>query len=169
MALVLFSLLFLFTFTGATPLPTDIALSATKLSTRQISNGVYYGDACDDLKGTMPKLYPNSCFLTLYQKKNFNLWTQNGEAYTWDTALYIFRTNCDLIGYVPGGLNLEHTWHSVASQLPYTVDIQTNSNVPEFKYAGQHYKETSKGGYSEEWNENDSGIDAHMWRLMFDC
>jgi hypothetical protein len=86
------------------------------------------------------KFYPKSRFLTLYQKKN-----NMPKGYTWDTTLYIFGMNCDLIGYATGDAKLDNTWFSMASQLPYTVDNHTHKNVPEFKYATQYYNGKSKG------------------------
>jgi hypothetical protein len=89
--------------------------------------------------------------------------------YTWDTTLYIFGMNYDLIGYgyAPGNANLGNTWFYMTSQLPYTMGNHAHNNVPEFDYATQHYNGKSTGCYVGQWNENDSGIDAHHWQFMF--
>jgi hypothetical protein len=158
-------LLCLFTFTTAGSLPTDIARNGTAIFNRQASNGnygIFYDNSCDTLKGKLQQFYPKACILTLYQKKNMS------KGYTWDITPYIFGINCNLIGNAPGNANLENTWFYMASQLPYTMGNHTHNNVPEFKYATQHYNGKSMGSYVEEWNKNNSGIDAHHWQFIFD-
>jgi hypothetical protein len=159
------TLLCLFTFTTAASLPTYIARNCTAIYNRQASNGIFYDNSCDTLKGKLQQLYPKACILTLYQKKN-----DMPKGYTWDTILYIFGINYDLIGYgyAPSDANLGNTWFSMASQLPCTVDNNTHNNVPALKYATQHYNGKSMGSYVEEWNKNNSGIDAHHWQFIFD-
>jgi len=168
--LALFSLLTLFALSTATPLPADAALESPSSVARQESNGIYYGNLCNpnDVYGLH---FPNKCWLTLYQKKDWDTFTQSGPSthFYWDTTLYLFRTNCDIIGYIPDVGDLEGIWVSMDSQLRYTVEVTTTNQIPHFNYAGMHYLGNSPGTYSVNWTEDDSGIDVTVWKLLFSC
>jgi hypothetical protein len=164
----LFSLLALLRFGTAAPASTDNTLNTSPIDTRQESNGIYYGDLCNP-KDPMAVWFPKKCWLGLYQKKNTSDFWTGGNTFTWDTTLYIFRTNCDIIGYIPNAGNLEGRWVSMDSQLKYTVDVQTVNQVPQFNYAGRSYQGDNADTYSVNWTKNDSGIEVTIWKLLFDC
>jgi hypothetical protein len=157
-----------------TPNPTSLGAPSPRelssvVTSRQIS-GVFTSDLCDP-NSSLRNFYPRSCyFATNSEQVTFDSFGFNGQLLptTWQTSLYIFRMDCTLIGYVPG-VSLEGTWFTMASELPYTVDVVTYNNVPQFNYAGQHYDADIPGsGLWVAWDEND-GLPTHITRFMFDC
>ncbi|PMD15220.1 hypothetical protein NA56DRAFT_664104 [Hyaloscypha hepaticicola] len=158
----LFSFLVLFTSTFAAPLPAENLLNQTSvgLSARQLSE-VYYGDACQ-YSSYLELMYPDQCYFTVSSEQVEGVYV---------SSLYLFRMDCTLIGYVSQA-NLEYQWYTMYSELPYTVDVITYYNVPQFNYAGQHHDAADQSvdsGFSTSWTENDNGMTDFMTRFIFDC
>jgi hypothetical protein len=154
--LALLTFLLLSIFCTANPLPAPT--TPNPLNARQLST-VFTGNLCD----THFAQGPNQCFFIISSKRfdiDIGEWMQL-------SSLYIFRNTCELIGYYPE-VNLDGTWVSVDSQLPFTVDAITIAFVPEFWYAGRYY-DTHGSNWYMQWEENDSGIDVYNWRFLFSC
>jgi hypothetical protein len=148
------------------PVPRELSSVATP---RQIT-GVFTGNLCDP-NSSLRNFYPKSCYFAINSEEvTFDSFGFNGQPLptTWQTSLFIFRMDCTLTGYVPS-VDLEGTWYTMDSYLPYTVDVVTYNNVPQFNYAGQHYDAATPGsGLWVSWDEND-GLPTHITRFMFDC
>ncbi|KAE9378642.1 hypothetical protein N431DRAFT_459975 [Stipitochalara longipes BDJ] len=166
----LFSLLAFFTFGTAAPAPIDNTLNTTPLDTRQMSGNVFYGDACNP-NTPLRHSFPDACWLTIAQTKNYDTFSQNGPptTFVWESTLFLFDMACNIIGYLPNAGNLENGWVTLDSRLPYTIDIETVNNVPSFNYAGQHYSGNYQNGYVEQWTDDDSGNNEHNWRFLVFC
>jgi hypothetical protein len=150
---------------STTPDPSSLSV----VSPRQFSS-IFTGDLCDP-NDQFRAAYPNNCYLaTNSEAVTFESFSFDGQPVpsSWVTSLYIFRMDCELIGYNPGQ-DLENQWFSFDSQLPWSVDVITHNNVPQFNYAGQHYDADIPGsGMWVAWDEND-GVQTHITRFMFSC
>jgi len=163
----LFSFLLLSTFTSAAPLPAENPWNQTSVGhpTRQLS-AVYYGDACSR-SPFVEQIFPNQCYFTVSSEQADGV-LDDGKPIYW-SDLYVFRIDCTLIGYNTH-TSLENQWYTMDSELPYTIDVITYNNIPQFNYAGQHHDAADEStGSSSTWTETNGGSTDSMTRFLFDC
>ena len=111
-------------------------------------------------------VHANVCFVVLYMEM------QHVDPSFYDYFTYVnpFSSSppCKLIGY-KSGVQLENAWFSLNSKLPYTVDMITYGNVPQFNYAGAHYNTDNLGNFFRKWTEKSvQGTDT-VYRWPISC
>ena len=162
-----FSLPNIFTLVAAAPTPAVDTPTGTSLDSRQMSGNIFYGDACKP-NTPLRTWFPDACWLTVVQTDPFHPHA-DPKTSLYESSIFLFDMACNIIGYMPNAGNIEDKWVSFDSQLPYTIDIRTWWNVPQFNYAGQHYDGNYQNGYVEQWYDNDSGNNERNWRFLVFC
>lgn len=122
----------------ANPVPPTFPFNVTSLAARQ---DAWNPDAytafeaeglCESWDGNVALI--GWCWIVIYEQQVY-IDPVNTE---YLSSLYLLNAwpTCTFIGYEPGPLQLESTWFSLDSQLPYTVDIITYNTSSLFWYGG---------------------------------
>lgn len=111
---------------------------------------------------TAPFVDYTTCYLIIYETRIYD----SPIEYHYLSDLWLWSPQCaDAVGYAYE-VQLEDTWYTLDSELPWTVDVITYNAVPFFGYSTHTYS-TNGVNVFQKFTPN-HGNDL-MWVFPFDC